>query len=263
MGDTVMGGVHIPWGFDPRRQTYSFDTLFAKINRYGFTPEQVRRLVRPELLGDSLDAAMADLRGQYDSCAGLPFQKVWLFDLLNRNRFHIAALAWEVGSGAWPVLAFTGAAMLDLAANMPADTLMNRRVQTELLCRHAPDLAALPLDRNSRTNLAPVRYRSAAQRVWDQKVMGKYRRALRKLHDRRGVETRYYYRVYDINNAGWRSIRRAAEPYRKVAETVLEPAALRELLPPPDAHIKLNDGIVDGARVKTLLGFMLWAGKNL
>ena len=47
MGDTVMGGEHIPWGYDPERRAYSFDTLFARINRYGFTPEQIRRLDPP------------------------------------------------------------------------------------------------------------------------------------------------------------------------------------------------------------------------
>ena len=93
--------------------------------------------------------------------------------------------------------------------------------------------------------------------------MSKYRRALRKWHDRRGVETRYYYRVYDINNAAWQSVRQAAEPHRKMAELIFQPDVLRELLPPPEMEIRLGDGIVDAARVKTLLGFMLWAGKNL
>jgi asparagine synthase (glutamine-hydrolysing) len=263
MGDTVMGGCHIPWGFDPKSQTYSFETIFRKINRYGFTPAQVRALVRPDVLGDSLDAALANLRDQYDRCAGLPFQKVWLFDLLNRNRFHIAGLAWEVGAGAWPVLAFATREMLRAAGNMPADTLMQRRTQREWLIRHAPDLAALPLDRNNRTDLSPVKYASRWQRLWDQKVMGKYRRALRKLHDRRGVETRYYYRVYDINSPTWTAVRRAAEPHRKLAEQIFQPEVLRELLPPPETPIQLDDGIVDASRLKTLLGFMLWAGKNL
>lgn len=263
MGDTVMGGEHIRWGFDPKSQTFSFDTIFRKINRYGFTPEQIRKLVHPDVLGDTLDAAMTDLREQYDGCAGLPFQKVWLFDLLNRNRFHIATLAWKTGAGGWPVLAFTTREMLEAAANMPADSLLDRRAQKEWVIRHAPDLAALPLDRNSRTNLEPLRYRSTMHRLWDRKVMGKYRRMLRKLHDRRGVETRFYYRVYDINNAGWQAVRRAAEPHRRIAEQIFQPEMLRELLPPPDVKIKLNDGIVDAARVKTLLGFMLWAGTNL
>jgi asparagine synthase (glutamine-hydrolysing) len=263
MGDTVIGGEHICWGYDPRRQTHTYDTLFAQINRYGFKPEQVRQLVRPDVLNCQLDATLADLRATYDACPGLPFQKTWLFDLYHRNRFHLAAIGWEVGCGAWPVLAFCDAAMIRAAANTPADSMTNRRVQNDLLLRHGADLAALPLDRNSRTDLAPLRYRSGWHRRWDQKVMSKYRRVLRKVHDRQGIERRYYFRVYDINNEAWRSVRRAAEPYRKLAEEIFDPQALRTFLPPPDARIQLKDGIIDAAKTKTLLGFLLWAGKHL
>jgi asparagine synthase (glutamine-hydrolysing) len=262
-----MGGVHTPWGFDPRTRLYSFDTLFQRLNRYGFSPEQIRTLVRPDVLNGELDAALHDLRATYDGLPGLPFQKVWLFDLMHRNRFHNGSIGWEASSGAWAALPLTGPALVDLAANMPANTIgegnTDRRVQVDLLCRHGLDLAQLPLDRNSRTDLAPVRYRSTLHRNWDQKVMSKVRRVRRNLEDRRGVDSRYFYRVYDINNAGWRAVRRAAEPYRKVAESILRPEALREVLPGPDETIRLKDGIVDAARLKTLIGFMLWAGKHL
>jgi asparagine synthase (glutamine-hydrolysing) len=263
LGDTVLGGDHIPWGFDPKLQIHNFETLFARINRYGFSPEQIKRLVRPEVLDGHLDAAMEDMRETYDRCSGLPFQKVWLWDLYHRNRFHIASLTWEAAAGAWPVLAFTGSEMLQTCANLPANSMLGRRIQTDLLLRHAPDLAALPLDHNSRTNLSPLKYRSKWQRRWDKKVMGRYRRWLRNYHDRRGIETRFYFRVYDINNAGWKQIREAAEPYRKKAEEFFEPDALRGILPPPNEQINVPDKIIDAAKIKTVLGFMLWAGKNL
>lgn len=263
LGDTVLGAVHLPWGFDARRQIYSFDAIFTYINRYGYSPVQIKRLLRPEVLGDHLDSALSDMRDTYDQCAGLPFQKVWLWDLYHRNRFHIASLAWKVAAGTWPVLAFTGAEMLQTCANLPADSMLDRRMQVDLLLRHAPDLAALPLDHNSRTDLSPVKYRSKWQRRWDRKIMGPYRHWLRNYHDRRGIETRYYYRVYDINNAGWRQVREAAEPYRKKAEEFFQPDVLREILPPPNVEIKVPDKIVDAAKIKTVMGFMLWAGKNL
>ena len=35
-------------------------------------------------MSEDLDATLAGLRDTYDGCAGLPFQKVWLFDLLHQ-----------------------------------------------------------------------------------------------------------------------------------------------------------------------------------
>jgi hypothetical protein len=242
---------------------HGYDTLFARINRYGFKPEQVRQLVRPDVLDGSLDAALADMRGTYDDCPGLPFQKVWAWDLYHRNRFHLSAIGWEVAAGAWPVLAFTDAATIRAAANTPADSMLERRVQKDPLLRHAPDLAALPFDKNSRTNVEPLRFNSTWHRLWEKKVLSKVRRARARHEDRNGIESRYYVRVYDINNEAWRSVRRAAEPYRKLAEEIFEPEALRKVLPPPDVKIEVPDGIIDAAKVKTLLGFLLWAGKNL
>jgi asparagine synthase (glutamine-hydrolysing) len=263
VGDPVMGGTHINWGFDPKRQIYRYETLFARVNQYGYTPDQIAKLVRPDVLDDSVDAVQSDLREEYESIPGLPFQKVWLFDLQNRQRFHVASGAWKVASGAWPVLPFADATMLQTAAGMPADTVLDRRAQKEQLCRRFPDLAELPFDRNRRFDTAPLRYRSSWSKQWDRRVMSVYRKLAHYRYSRKGVETRYYYRVYDINNPAWQSIRLAAEPHRKLAETIFQPEELRRIVPPPDVSIQVKDGIIDAARIKTLLGFMLWAGKNL
>jgi hypothetical protein len=61
----------------------------------------------------------------------------------------------------------------------------------------------------------------------------------------------------------WVDLRGSEEPFREIAETVFEPDILRELLPPPHEPIRLQDGIIDAAGRKVLLGFMLWAGGNL
>lgn len=148
---------------------------------------------------------------------------------------------------------------------MPVSTLLNRRIERDLLCRRFPALAKLPLDRNS-MDMSPLLLGPREVVMAWLKRLTRYprrRRQLRKWLGIPDIERLYYYRIHDLNNPGWAALRREAEPHRKKAETVLDPATLRELLPPPDIPIHLPDGIIDGANRKVLLGFLLWAGRNL
>ncbi|HZP82314.1 MAG TPA: asparagine synthase-related protein [Chthonomonadaceae bacterium] len=262
LGDVVVGGCHIPFSYDAQKQTHTFDRLFAHVNRYGFSPEAIRGLIRPEVLGDSLDSVLSDLRATHDSYQGHPFQRVWYFDLQHRQRFHVASIAFRLAQGAWPVLPYADRAILEAAAGMPAETFQDRRVQYDQICRRFPALAALPLDRNS-FDTSPVRFRSALDAYYHATVGRVSRRLRRLLNERRGVESRYYFRVFDINNPGWTAVRQEAEKHRHEVEGLFRPEALRALLPPPEVPIALSDGIIDSTRLKTLLGFILWAAKYL
>jgi hypothetical protein len=79
----------------------------------------------------------------------------------------------------------------------------------------------------------------------------------------RVTEGRYYHCVFDINNTGSSAVRQEAEQFRSKAERLFNHAVLKDLLPPPNVPIPLSDKIVDASGRKTLLGLMIWAGRNL
>jgi asparagine synthase (glutamine-hydrolysing) len=258
VGDIVMGGSHIREGFDKKKNGHSFPTKFERINRMGFAPILVGKLLRRELLGDSLEEVMDDLEKSYHSLEGLPFQRTWMFDMIHRVRFHTAAsVAWRISFGAWPVMPYADREIMEAAFGMPAASMMGRRAQRNLLCTHFRALAKVPLDRNS-SDISPL----IGSFYWrNSNRLRKY--VINRLSFDKGAERRYYYRVFDINNPGWVAVRQEAEQFRKKAESLFNPAVLRELLPPPDVHIPLSDGIVEASSKKTLLGLMFWAGRNL
>ena len=76
-------------------------------------------------------------------------------------------------------------------------------------------------------------------------------------------ERRYYYRVYDINNQGWRAVRNRAETARPRVLELFDRGALNALLPPPEAQVQCEDPIVDSSGMKLLLGFLLWSEEHL
>ena len=257
LGDPVLGFTHVPFGYDDTLDTHTFEQHFQEMNRYGFTPDQLRVLLRPEFAGECVTETIHAMRHEYQSIEGLPFQKSWKFDLLYRQRLHVAPFAWRMSLGAWPRLPYTDRDLLEVAAGMAPAALGDRRVQIALLCQRFRQLAELPLDRNSE-NIEPliatlgyrIRRKLFPQRLRNQ-LFGT------------NAEKRFYFRVFDINNAGWTAVRVYAEQFRPVAETLFKPEALRAFLPPPPTPINLQDGIIDGAARKTLLGLMIWAGRHL
>jgi asparagine synthase (glutamine-hydrolysing) len=256
-GDAVMGGSRLRCGYDKSKKGYTFDELFRNNNRYGLTPGLVKKLIPPELLGNSLEEVMEDLKNAFCCPDGLPYQRSLMFDLAHRLRCYVGSYAWRISFGAWPVLPYVDKEILFAAVGMPVSSLLERRVQVELLCQYFPELAVLPLDRNT-PDTSPL-IQTFAIRVSYRLLIPVFKRLFVK-HD---AERRYYYRVLDINNPGWSAVRREAEIYRSRAETIFDPVVLRELLPPPDVRLHFNDPMVDSNANKTLLGFFLWAGRNL
>lgn len=80
---------------------------------------------------------------------------------------------------------------------------------------------------------------------------------------KRGVERRFYYRLYDVNGTGWRAARRLAEPYRDALRGIVDPTLLNAYLPPPDHDLTVRNGITDASGPKMLVGLMLWARDHL
>ena len=255
-GDVVMGGSHVRWAYDPARSDYTFDAMFAHINRFGFSPAIVSRLIAPDVLGTALEEVIGGLRDCFESSPGLPFQKSLMFDLAHRQRFYVGSYAWRLAFGSWPLLPYVDQEVLRAAVGMPAATLLGRRAQVDLIRREFPGLARLPLDRNSE-DTSPL----------DPGVPWKISSAVERLAGRLGLrsrqERRFYYRVIDFHNAGWSAVRYEAEKFRGRAEAVLNHEVLRELLPSPDVPVRFDDGIIDSCGRKSLLGFLLWAGRYL
>jgi asparagine synthase (glutamine-hydrolysing) len=261
-GDSLMGGGHVGPGWEKEDRDTQFAKKFAAVTRHGFPPAMIDRLLRPEFR-HCTDGVVTDLRRSYHACEGLPFQQSWLFEIRHRIRYHTAgSVLNRIAYGAWPIIPYADKGFVTAVLGMPPATLLNRRVQVDLICRRFPHLAKLPLDRNS-GNTSPL-----LKPPWHP-LLARMGRLLKRAGNpaRNGadgrLEQRYYYRVFDINNPGWVELRRKAEPFRERAATIFEPDILRELLPPPHEQIRLQDGIIDAAGRKVLIGFMLWAGGNL
>ena len=265
-GDLVMGGSHIRAGFDKARHEYSFESKFRHINRYGFSPDQIRQLVHPEFLGESLETALDDLRNAYASIDALPYQRSSIFDIYHRVRFHTAAsIVWRLSFAAWPSMPYVSKEVLEAALAMPAASLMERRAQIDLLCRRFPLLAALPLERQTFLTTPPLAgYHRRILSSLKQKSGFEYRkRRAMKILRIPNWESRFYFRTFDVNNAGWQAVREEAEQHRAKAEKILDPRMLKQLLPPPDVPVDAPSVTVDSSGRKLLLAFMIWAGENL
>jgi asparagine synthase (glutamine-hydrolysing) len=265
-GDIVMGGSHVRAGYDKMRQMHSFDAKFKIINRYGFSPDRIKQLIRPDVLGNGVEEAMEELRQVYNSIEGLPFQRTWMFDMIHRVRFHTAAsIVWRLSFGSWPIMPYIDREILEAAFGMPEETLEGRRVQIDLLCQRFSSLAHLPVERLS-LDTSPLlmpfyrRYLASLMRRTDfhRRKYGVMRRL--KMPN---YESRFYYKTFDINNEGWSAVRRDAEQYRVKAEKIFSPEMLRELLPPPNIPIHVPAATVDSSSRKLLLALTLWAGDNL
>ncbi|MEW6492479.1 MAG: hypothetical protein AB1589_08210, partial [Cyanobacteriota bacterium] len=162
--------------------------------------------------------------------------------------------------GAWPVLPVLDLQLLKTTAVLPETTLAQRRVQKAVVTTRFPQLAALPLDRNDYDvePLKPSQLRSSLARLY--RLQRRWRRFQQKL----GIERRYYFRIYDINNPGWQAVRQQAEPYRPFVGHLFNETSLNSLLPPPDVPLQFRrDPITEASGIKAMLGFLLWTKKHL
>lgn len=258
--DAAIGSRYLDAACQTGRSGSSFDALFRRLNQWGFSPDTLGKLLRGEMFGDCVEDACSRLRARFENYAPNQFQRVWCYNLQNRQRFHVGGAAWVHAFRAWPVLPVLNRNLLAVAGGMSAATLAERLAQEALLCRRFASLAALPLDRNSyETDPLQPRFR------W---MLGDYvKKRLpfrnRRKSGRRAGERRFYYRVYDFNGDGWRGVRRAAEPLREKVRAVFDPQALDEILPKPAETKQFQDGIIEASGMKSLLGFMLWSRENL
>ena len=245
-GDAVLGGSTLPFGWDAERQAYVFENYWLKhCAGYGFDPQTCGELLVGPDAADAVGVAMTELRQRFDAIDGESFQRVWLWSITHRVRWHVVPFAWRLAPVAWPCMPFADRDVLTFAATLPLEVLRERRLQLSMLRREAPALARLPLDRNSYddTPISPP---------WHWPLVRRWR-AFRR---RTGREHRTYYRTFDLNHAGWQAIRRLV-PASAGTLSGFDRARALEILPAADAPIHLADGIVDAARYKILLTLLL------
>jgi asparagine synthase (glutamine-hydrolysing) len=240
----------------------SFGKVLASYNRWGIGADVLKKLLRREIFKDLIPETIARLQTTYESYSDLDSQRAWSFQLYHRARLHTGSLAWHFSLGAWPVLPVLDRRLLAVAGGMPIATVAERRAENQLLRERFPQLAALPLDRNTydtkplepRIRYLLSDYLSHKLRVFRRLLFGGRKQSL---------ERRYYYRVYDFNSPGWVSVRKLAEPHRALSFDFFEKDSLQELLPGPEARLRFQDGIMDASGLKMLTGFFLWANDHV
>jgi len=252
--DGVLGPIYLQWVYSDKDRSVGFDNYFRHLNAYGIRVEVLRRLLRRDVFGDSLDEALDLLRETFQNLGGAEMERAWRFNLHHRQRFFTGAATNRHARGAWPVLPFMDRQVLAATGGMPLVVLADRSLEQLLLRRFHPELARLPLDRNTldTTPLAPD-LRGLLEDLGS-RVLRRVRRLLR-LGPRQRL---YYYRTFNFNGPQWRGIREGAEPKREAAYALFDRAGFDALLPPPDRPWSGGDGIVDVAGAKTLLGLVAW-----
>jgi asparagine synthase (glutamine-hydrolysing) len=236
----------------------SFDELINGSKLHGIPAPTLRRLLRPDLFEGLVESLERRMRDAFDAGCKVDRTHPSRFVLAHNLRIHAGGVPWKLSFGSWPVLPILDRAVLNAVFTLPDETLRDRRAHHEIIRRRFPDLACLPLDRNTHDTLPllPSRGKRVRHRVGE--VLEPIRR-----HIPRRIERRYYHRIYDINNPGWRAVRRMAEPHRERLEDLFEMDVLRELVPSPDTHIAVENKVRDSFGTKQLLGLMLWSADHL
>jgi asparagine synthase (glutamine-hydrolysing) len=244
LGDAVVGGVQISFGFNDLTGKHDFTTQFTRINRYGFSPNEVSALLHEPGIGE---AVVEELYQTWSNYEGLPFQKCWLFDLHHRQRLHVGPVAWRLSFGAWPTLPYVDQALINIMAGMAMPAFSDRRAQITILRAKFPKLATLPLDRVHDI------YFIQSTLTWSIKY---YFRKLLDVLITKPTERRQYVRNFSIHGSGWETIRTKIYAYRPLTN-LFNPEALDRLIPKPSQPIVTPDPIIDGAKYKTLFGLIL------
>ena len=252
--DAVIGGAkHVV----PTGPAVSFASLRAAT--LGFDDDELRQLIRDPALHAACDDVRATFVQSYRSAADDDVGRAWRANLLHRQRFPVGACAWRYAFHAWPVLPALDRGLIALAASLPAELTRSRRVQTTMLTREFPALAALDLDRNyydTRPLLA-----AAAGPLAD--ARRRFVKTGRRLLSRLGAEPRFYVRVMDINSPGWRSVRAVSENARTRLAAWFDLGALARILPGPQRTARRRtDPIVHATPLKNTVGLMAWLAQH-
>lgn len=261
--DAIIGGSNVDPAYSKEEGRLSFDRLLESVTRRGFSVETLKRLLRKDVFGDLAEVTAAECRETYEGYSDSESQRAFRFGLEHLERFHVGSMAWACSFSGWPVLPFCDTELLKSVCGLPAASLSGRRIQDAILCSRFKELAALPLDRNSLETAPLLPGPEHLLRMHARTFMARWGLSSTDKKPDPARERRYYYRIWDIGNPGWASIRQDAERCRDRAGDLFDRSVLEELLPPPDRPIRTDGRLYDSSGAKLLLGFLLWAEKNL
>ncbi len=251
VGDAIPGGNHICFGFDAERRAFTFEHLYRMINVWGLPEQTICELFPGDPAARWIAEIKDELRALYDALPGYPFQKAWQFDLLHWERFHAASPMFRISRAIWPAAPLSSSPLLKLVGSLPACAIMNRRLEENLLIDRFPKLARIPVDTTlsyPRQLVPSTGYRVRAR------ISHAIGRRWQRLRDR---DNRYYYRLYSLNNAGWRQLRAQCHQSCHKLSGILDVDRLRTVVPAPELRVQ-NTGTQAQSGIKSLLGFVLW-----
>jgi len=258
-------GLSLDWilgGHAPTEPDLSFESFFGYQNAWGFPPARLGTLLRGDVFADAVPMTLERMRETYSGYSDVESRRAWTFALYHRQRFHIGSEAWRLTFAGWPIVLAADKALVEIGGALPPASVADRRAQFELLRTRFPELAELPLDRNS-ADTTPLQ--PGLRWLLGRRLRRPFQRLRQKLIHQGWSQTerRRYYRLFDINGPGWTAVRRELEPYREFAYSFFERKALDDLLPSPDSPIGSRDAIRDVAGIKNIMGFLLWAKQHL
>ena len=229
------------------------DAMLQWTHARALTPESLERLLRPQFHG-ALAGVMASVRDSFGAPArghsldGAELSWRWL--MAGYARFHAGAVPWRMSFASWPILPILDQALLETTLSIPRSFLADRRMQDAVLRSRFPELARLPLDRNAH-DVRPL------VESWKSRL-GRHVQRILPDRSRPSPERRYYARMYDFDNPGWRAIRESAQPGRAALHEWFDEEALAALVPPSGVASGHDEPITNGFGPKMLTGLMRW-----
>ena len=209
--DCVLGWSMPKRAYPGNKDAVDFQRAFWRVNVYGIEPKNLKGLLADSKWQDIIDDVVDEIEEWYLSLGQSEFRRIWLFELLTRQRFYTGSVVWRSSFGAWPILPVLSKKLLDLASNIPAASIGGRRLQIVLLRKSFPELSALPYDANhphpfylnpTLMRRIVIACKSKIKDLIPQKGM-------RLFIQRKG---QYYRPFFDVLSPGWRNIlQRCAE----------------------------------------------------
>ena len=255
-GDALLGADYLQWGREPLCDLHTFHAMFTRVNSWGLSPGIVRELVRADDIDDIVLDVYRQLRDEYYSYPGQPWQRSWWFDILHRERFLVGRIQKIIAVRSWPVLPYVHPAVLQLASAMPLPFLSERKVEVELILRKFPALARQPFAGNAMQKWYTIVPRK--RRPWDPYI-GRVKDSLSwHLRKRLNIpENRFFVRAFDFNGAGWNTLRDQARTVVPGTDNWLNKDLVLQLIPPSTTRLKSRSPITDTTGRRTLIGTVL------
>ena len=245
-------------------EVFSFELFFQRrVNSWGISPEILHKLLKKEIFGDLVQETIGEIQQVYESYSTDEYTRNICFEYYHRERFHTGSRAWIFSFGAAPVLPVLDRELLSITSLLPIREI-DRLAQQQLVMTRFPDLAKLPIDRNSYDLTPLLGSQGAGKKARLRAKWYQLQRYWYNFQKKIGYDRRYYYKILDTNNAGWRSIRQEAESGREITGEIFNLDILAKVL--PSANLKITadyDAIIEPSKVKLLATFLLWAKNNL